>query len=412
MGNISYLECILCRRNFAEKQGLYTCPLCGSDGSLDVIYDYKRLKRTFTQKHLSKNKDFTHWRYFPILPLKNLKYIPLQSIGWTPLYNAQELAKKIGIKELFIKDDGLNPTASLKDRASSIAVARALQEGSKIITCASTGNAASSLAGLAASRGLKTFIFVPSTAPTAKVTQLKIFGANVFLAKGGYEDAFAFSMRCSAEYKWYNRNSGINPYLIEGKKTVSLEIAEQMNFKLPDIIFVSVGDGCTLAGVWKGFSDLKKLGFINKIPQLVGVQAKGASPIHDAWLKQKAIVPTKTETIADSIAVGTPRSWRKALRAVDETGGFFITVSDEEILSAMKLLGSVCGIFGEPAGVTGLAGLHKAVKNKMLPKKSSAAIIVSGNGLKDIASAQKTIEPAIEIPSDFSKLHKIIESLK
>jgi len=411
MGNIDKLQCMECFRPFSEKRELYTCQFCGSNISLDVWYNYQELKKTFTREWLSKNNNFTHWRYFPILPIKSLKSVSMLSVGWTPLYDAGSLAKKMGIRKIFIKDDGLNPTGSLKDRASSIAVARALEDGVKKITCASTGNAASSLAGLSASVGLEAFIFVPESAPAAKVTQLKIFGANVFLVKGSYEDAFNLSMMCVDEFKWYNRNSGINPYLIEGKKTVALEIAEQMNFKLPDWVFVAVGDGCTIAGVWKGFVDFLKLGFIKKIPKIVGVQAKGASPIYQAWHKKRQLTPMKPETMADSIAVGTPRSWKKAIRAVDETNGFFITVTDKEILGAMKLLGSTCGIFGEPAGVTGLAGLIKAVKNRMIPRSSSSLIIVTGNGLKDISSAQKVSGNIFKIPVDFSALKKEIKHL-
>lgn len=411
MGNIKSLQCIICSRFFYKKESAYTCPLCGSEGTFDVWYDYPKIKKALNRKSLEANRDYSHWRYFPILPIKSLKSIPLQRVGWTPLYKPQLLAEKIGVKELYIKDDAVNPTASLKDRASSIAVAKAFEQGLKVITCASTGNAASSLAGLAASKGLKTFIFVPHTAPIAKITQLKIFGSNVFTVKGSYEEAFALSTLCAAEYKWYNRNSGINPFLIEGKKTVALEIAEQMKFKVPDIVFVAVGDGCTLAGVWKGFSELVKLGITDRMPQLVGVQAKGAAPIHHAWLKQKTLTPIIPDTIADSIAVGTPRSWRKALRAVEDSSGFFMTVSDEEILAAMAMLGNECGIFGEPAGVTGFAGLIKALRKKIIPGNLSAAIIVSGNGLKDVTNAQRAVSNPIEISSDYAALKKIIKNL-
>lgn len=412
MGTIHNLECILCSRTFAEKAGLYTCPLCGSEGALIVHYNYNSLKKKFNAETLKKNTDYSMWRYLPILPVTSLKSIPVQRIGWTPLYDSTRLAKEIGVKSIFIKDDSMNPTASLKDRASSIAVARAIQEKMEIITCSSTGNAATSLAGLSASRGLSSFIFVPYTAPEAKVTQLKIYGANVFLIKGKYEDAFALSMRCSSEYKWYNRNSGINPYMIEGKKTVALEIAEQLGFEPPDMVFVAVGDGCTLAGVHKGFRDLQKLGMLKKIPQLIGVQAKGADPIRQAWQNQKPMVPQKTETIADSIAVGTPRSWRRAIKAVEETNGFYIGVSDMEIITAMKVLGATCGIFGEPAGVTGFAGVLKAKRKNLIPKNHSVGIIITGNGLKDIPSAQRAYETSIQIPPNFQKLREIIKKIQ
>lgn len=408
---VSGLKCVVCGKQYQEKKGLLTCPACGEEGILDVEYDYDVILRYFTKTLLARNPDRSHWRYLPLMPVKDAGKIPPLRIGGSPLYDARVLAKALGVRRLFIKDDGINPTASLKDRASSVGVARALFERASAITCASTGNAASSLAGSAASAGLSSFIFVPENAPQAKIAQLLIFGANMFVVKGSYEDAFDLSMYCAREFGFYNRNSGINPYLVEGKKTVSLEMCEQLNWNAPDYVFVAVGDGCTIAGVWKGFVEMHRLGFIKSLPLMFGVQAKGAMPVMKAWESGKPMRPVSPRTLADSIAVGTPRNWRKAVRAVRDSGGFYISVSDEEILSAMKLLGGACGIFGEPAGVTGFAGIIKAVHASLIPSGASVATIITGNGLKDIAAAIKTSAKPHLIPVDYSYVKKIIRKI-
>lgn len=408
---VSGLKCVICKEEFPEKKGLLTCPDCGEEGILDTQYDYEAVAKVLTKPILANNPDSSHWRFLPLIPAPDPRKISILRVGGTPLYDAKNLAKKIGVKKLWIKDDGINPTASLKDRASSVGVARAMAEKARGVTCASTGNAASSLAGAAAAAGIPAYIFVPEKAPQAKIAQLLIFGANVFVVKGSYEDAFDLSMYCAREFGFYNRNSGINPYLAEGKKTVSLEMCEQMNWEVPDYVFASVGDGCTIAGVWKGFVEMRRLEFIFKLPHLVGVQAKGASPILKAWKSGKPMKPEIPRTLADSIAVGTPRNWRKAVNAVKESGGFYISVTDEEILSAMKILGNTCGVFGEPAGVTGLAGIIKAKGEGFISKRSQVATIITGNGLKDIASALKTAGKPYLIPPDSSCLRKTIGNI-
>ncbi|MCL2342928.1 MAG: threonine synthase, partial [Firmicutes bacterium] len=310
-------------------------------------------------------------------------------VGGTPLYRSDRLAEALGIRELYVKDDGQNPTASLKDRPSALAVVKAREAGADTLACASTGNAASSLAGNAAAAGLKTVIFVPARAPAGKVAQLHIFGARVILVEGSYGDAFRMSAAAIRENGWYNRNAAVNPYLMEGKKTVSFEIAEQLNWNIPDYVCVSVGDGCTIAGVWKGFRDLYAVGMISKLPKLLSVQAAGCCPINRAFWENAPYRPMPEDTLADSIAVGEPRNPIKAVNAIRESGGLTVEVTDEEILSAMRLLGSTCGVFGEPAGVAGTAGLKKALKLGLIPRDAGAVSIVTGNGLKDTANGVK-----------------------
>jgi threonine synthase len=325
-------------------------------------------------------------------------------VGWSPLYEADRLAKQLGIKKLWVKDDGVNPTASLKDRASSMAVAKAREAGAQVIACSSTGNAASSLAGNAAAAGLQTYIFVPSRAPKGKVAQLMTFGATVISVQGSYEDTFELSKAAIDRWGWYNRNAAINPYLSEGKKTVGLEILEQLSWQVPDYIAISVGDGCTIAGLWKGLKDLYAIGFIDRLPKLISAQAAGCYPINRAVETGEPWQPMEENTLADSIAVGVPRNADKAIAAIRESGGLTVEVTDEEIMAAQKLLGRSCGVFGEPAGVTGTAGLKKLCQQGRIPADAAVVSVVTGNGLKDVANAIKACGEPISVPSDMDRL--------
>ncbi|MCI6257409.1 MAG: threonine synthase, partial [Clostridiales bacterium] len=325
-------------------------------------------------------------------------------VGWSPLYKADRLASELGLKTLYIKDDGQNPTASLKDRASAMAVVKAREAGADTIACSSTGNAASSLAGNAAAAGFRTYIFVPSRAPKGKVAQLRIFGATVVSVDGSYEDTFELSKAAIEKWGWYNRNAAINPYLSEGKKTVTLEIMEQLNWQVPDYIALSVGDGCTIAGAWKGLKDLYNIGFIDKLPRLISVQAEGCCPLNRAIMTDTPWQPMEENTLADSIAVGVPRNADKALMAIRESNGLVINVSDDEILAAMRLLGRTQGVFGEPAGVTGTAGVKKALELGLLDPDSTVVSVVTGNGLKDVANGIKAAGEPMLVKPDMDAL--------
>jgi threonine synthase len=326
----------------------------------------------------------------------------------TPLIRSYNTEKQFNLKKVYIKNDGMNPSASFKDRASAIGMMKALEKKKKIITGASTGNAASSLACLTASTDLETIIFVPKAAPTAKIAQLLVFGARVFTVNGTYDDAFDLCMNVTKEWGWYNRNTGINPYLSEGKKTCSLEIAEQLNWKTPDYLFVSVGDGCIIGGIHKGFTDLFNMGFINKIPKLIAVQASGSAGVFNALQsKEKIIKPVIADTIADSISVNLPRDGYKAIRAVTETKGFAITVTDQEIIKAIPDLARDCSVFAEPAGAAAYAGLDKAVKNNLISHDSEVVCIITGNGLKDISSAMKSVKKPTPVSAGEAGLNEL-----
>ncbi len=399
------LKCVLCGASYAPGEVEYTCPVCGLDGTLDVLYDYEEAARTMTKESLA-GRERSLWRYEEILPVVDKGSIPHLAVGWTPLYECPAVAEEYGVREFRVKDDGRNPTGSLKDRASAVGVARAIDINQRTIACASTGNAASSLSGFAAVGGLRSFIFVPEKAPVAKVTQLLVYGATVVLVKGDYADAFNLATAAINKYGWYNRNCAINPYLVEGKKTCALEIAEQTGWDLPDRVFISVGDGCCIGGLYKGFADLLRMGLISRMPKIVGVQARGAKPIYEAFKsKAERVAFGPADTVADSISVGAPRNWAKALRAVRESEGDMVTVSDEEILSAIPELARKTGVFGEPAGTAAFAGFRKMAGEGLLGRGERVAVVVTGNGLKDIENARKSVgvpmlvEPTIE---DFS----------
>jgi threonine synthase len=349
-----------------------------------------------------------------LLPVSDRRLIPHLQVGWTPLYDTPRVANELGIARCWVKDEGRNPTASFKDRASALGVVKALEKKASRITCASTGNAASSLAGFAAAAGIPATIFVPARAPEAKVAQLLIYGAKVFSVQGTYDEAWELCMAAAAEFGWYNRNCAINPYLIEGKKTVSLELAEQFRAltpgSFPDWVVVSVGDGCTIGGVWKGLREMHTLGFIPQLPRILGVQADGCKPFLTAWKEGGSLAPCDANTLADSIAVGHPRNFSKGMKAVTESGGAFIAVSDEEILQSIPMLARKAGVFGEPAGVAGAAGVRRAVESGIIHSSESVAIIMTGNGLKDIQSAIRAAGRTISVQPKMEEVRKAVTS--
>jgi threonine synthase len=388
---VSHLECDTCSRRFAPGEVELTCPDCGPGlGTLTVFYHYDEIKKLLTPGALANNNEHSHWRYLDILPVSQRPKSLHPRVGWTPLYHLPGL----GLGNLWIKDDGINPSASFKDRASSVGVARAIEEGRSVITAASTGNAASSVSLFAACAGMRAVIFVPETAPQAKVAQLLIFGAEVLSVRGTYDQAFDLCLQTALERGWYCRNTAVNPYLGEGKKTAALEICEQLGFDPPDRVFVSVGDGCIIGGLWKGFCDFKRLGLIDRLPRLYGIQAAGSAPLVRAFDSGEKIATPLEEatTCADSICVGQPRDHIKALRAVYESRGAMLAVEDEEIRAAMRSLAREAGVFAEPAGATGFAGLRKLASQGEIDPAERVVVLVTGNGLKDVQTAISAVD--------------------
>ncbi len=385
---IDHLQCVTCKKTFQESEIEYTCPDCGPvNGTLDVVYDVKKVKRQLSREKLALNPEASHWRYLPLLPVRHPEFIQPLRVGWTPLYPSSKLSSELQIKNLYFKDDSGNATHSYKDRASSVAIVKALEKGYKGIAAASSGNAAASISAFAASAGMPCHIYVPKSIPQAKLAQLHAYGADVILVDGPYDEAFDLCMKEAPKNGWYNRNTAINPYLAEGKKTGALEICEQLNWQVPQVVFVPVGDGCIISGIWKGFKNLYDLNFIDSLPLLVGVQAEGSSPLVKAFRKgANEAVPEDVQTIADSISVGFPRDQIKALRAVHQSGGKFISVSDDEIIAAQKKLPKDTGIFVEPAAATAFAGLLKLHQEKKIDANDTVVVLLTGSGLKDIAT--------------------------
>jgi len=414
--NVRYLQCLICGKQYRPDMVDYICPEHGDEGILDVQYDYDFIGRQISKEALLGSNDFSIWRYLPLLPIHPGAAIPPLSVGWTPLYPSRRLARQLGLNALWIKDDGRQPTASFKDRASAIALVKARESGAEIITTASTGNAAAALSGLCASMQQANVIFVPETTPQAKIAQLRVFGSRVFLVRGTYNEAFELCLKATRTYGWYNRNTGFNPYMTEGKKTAAYEICEQLDWKAPDRIFVSVGDGCIIGSLHKGLKDLLALEWIDKMPKLMGVQAAGSNYMYTAWKNKEDIVtkaPINAQTVADSISAGLPRDRIKALAAVNETGGAFICIEDGDILAAIPELARSTGVFAEPAGAAAYAGLVKAVEQQLVSGDEAIVVLNTGNGLKDVAGAMQAVDLAgtkpFHVAPDLDELKQVVD---
>ncbi|HXF84904.1 MAG TPA: threonine synthase [Anaerolineales bacterium] len=415
-------RCTLCKTEYDPADAIYTCPK--DNGNLDVVLDYDAIKANYQPEDVLSRSDPSLWRYLPLLPVSEPDgdATPLHAAGGTPVFRLTSLAEKLGLQNLWLKDESRNPTASFKDRASAIVVARAREIGAEVIVTASTGNAGAALAGMCASIGQKAVIFAPKSAPPAKVAQLLIFGAKVLLVDGTYDDAFDLTIQASNEFGWYCRNTGYNPFTAEGKKTAAFEIWEwwldthrELHKRIgedadhnPLTIFVSVGDGNIISGLYKGFKDLLQLGWIARLPRLIGVQAEGSAAIANAFRRNtETITPVSARTIADSISVDLPRDGVRALRAARETNGTYITVSDDEILKAMAELGRI-GIFAEPAGAAAYAGLIKGVASGVVGSEDSVLILNTGSGLKDIHAAMQAVGEAPIIKPTLEAVKKLL----
>ena len=404
MAEIEELRCVIGDCRYAVDEVTYTCPVHGELGTLDILYDYVALREKIDRDSIKASPMTNCWRYKPLLPVAPDSKVPPLSVGWTPLYETKRIAQKLGLRRVWVKDDGANPTGSLKDRASALVLARALECGLEIVSTASTGNAAAALAGLGASLPeVRIVIFVPESAPAAKIAQLLVYGAEVLLVEGSYDDAFDLCMETCVKHSWYSRNTGVNPFTTEGKKTVALEIAEQLAWQVPDVVAVSVGDGSIVSGIYKGFWDLYQLGWSDKMPRLIGVQAAGSAVMAHAFesdLQAQDICREPVTTIADSIASELPRDRAKALRAVRCTKGAYVIVSDQAILAAIPEFAQLSGVFAEPAAAAAFAGVRKAVGDGVIHPDESVCIVSTGNGLKDVARARESVSGGIRVAAD------------
>jgi threonine synthase len=389
--------CIACANTQTADFAGFVCPSCG--GNLEVTYDYAAVRKEFVRGY-----DFA-----PFLPVSKLDTpIPLR-IGKTPLTAAPRLGKSVGLRKLYLKDETGNPSASTKDRASAVALRRAMDVGADVVAVASTGNAGSSLACLAAALGMRAIVFIPESAPLAKLTQALSFGATVLAVRGNYDDAFDLCLTACDEFGWFNRSTGYNPYTREGKKTCAYEIWEDLGRSVPDRIVVPTGDGNLLSGMWKGWCDLHAVGLIDRLPKIDCVQSESSAAICNAVLRVREhgdedpdwtkviIEDVQAATIADSIAVDRPRDGLAAVKGIFRSGGEAITVPDREILSAIPEIASATGILAEPAAAAPWAAVKQMASRKLIDANEVVVCLVSGSGLKDIANVARSVSKPLTV---------------
>ncbi len=402
-------QCFDCGLQIPAGEIIYLCPNCSAKqlpdkpplGVLKVVYDYNLLSN-LSFRELEEND------FLQLLPLNDRKSFPNLHVGQTPLYEIHSLDGETNDFELYLKDDSQNPTFSFKDRASAVVSAFAKENGIDTIVAASTGNAGSSLAGICAAQGQKAVIFVPATAPKAKLTQIMMYGATLVPVAGNYDKAFDLSIEATKRFGWYNRNTAFNPFTIEGKKTVSFELYSQLKEQIPDYIFVPVGDGVIISGVFKGFEDLLELGIIEKMPVIIAVQAARSSNLADNIGKEE-FVSTPSDTIADSISVDIPRNFNMAAGYITKYDGQTITVSDDDILRASLKLAKNTGIFTEPAAAAAFAGFLTYKNRYLIPKGSVSVVLLTGSGLKDLNAVQSLFEIPLPVSADMTSVEKFLK---
>ena len=355
------------------------------DELIELIYDYSSQLLPAQSSRVDGM-----WRYMPLLPIDHSRHLYPLSIGGTPLIASPSLRHTMKMDELWIKDETRSPSGSNKDRATALVLEQALLHGVTTVSCASTGNVAVSLALGAAATGMRAFIFVPATVAPTKLQLMVLSGATVFKVQEGYEAAVKLSRQAARTFGWYDRNTGYNPLTLEAKKTVALELWEQLGYRLPDVVVIPVGDGVTLSGIAKGFRELMLCGATERIPRLIGVQAEGCQPIGIAWKNNTQIQPSKTATIADGIAVGDPINGTMALRDVSRSRGDFVIVSDAAILQAVQTLLTKGGILAEPAGAAAFAGLEQGLTSGLISHDETVVVLVTGTGMKTLQQIPAT----------------------
>lgn len=404
-------RCSECRSEYAEDPALLVCPACAEKqrvgGSTRGVLECEPtgLPDAWPQQSPSDPRFLAAF-----LPVRAPESFPMFPAGDTPLLPAQRLAADIGIERLWIKDDTRNPSGSTKDRASLLVAAKAREYGFRTVAAASTGNAGTALAAVGAAAGLDTVVFVPAAAPEAKLVQMLSYGARVIPVDGSYDAAFELCLAACREFGWYNRNTAMNPFTIEGKKTAALEIARSMTPDIPDVVVVPVGDGVILSGVARGFIDLAAAGLTNRTPRLLAVQPEGAAAIARAWAAgADDIEPLRAaHSVADSLTVQAPRNARLCLRHIRESRGGAVTVPDDEILAAIPQLASACGVFAEPAAAAALAGLRAALGNGVVDTSESVALLITGNGLKDVPAAGRAVERPDPVRPDLESVARAL----
>jgi len=402
-------RCASCGASYAPDQVTYTCPRDG--GNLDAVYDYARMARELDPWQVVHRPDRSIWHYAELLPVCPDAHLPtpLSTLGWSPLYRAPALERALGLRAVWLKDDSRLPSASFKDRASAMVIAHAQALGIKTICVASTGNAAAALAALCAGSDLQAVIFVPEHTPEGKLAGMLIHGARVYLVHGSYNDAVALAEEACRVFGWYNRSTGFNPYTREGKKTAGFEIAEQLAqadrqravpFRAPDVVIVPVGDGNIISGVYKGFDELRALGWVDRLPRFIGVTAALSPSLYRAWQRGDETFETiPSRTIAGGIGTDRPCDGVMALRAVRNSGGVLIEASDEEMLDGVRVLAESASVFVEPSCAAAYVGLVKARQMGLITPDEEVVLQLTGSGFKDLRAALRAAGQPIPIRS-------------
>ena len=389
-------RCVTCSRVFSTGDPAYTCPSCSKNHHGESPpTGFRKGNLTVIQSDEIRGNPGTFADPHSLLPIP-VTLAAAYPVGNTPLLSPTRLRRRYGLTNLLLKDDSKNPSGSLKDRASILVAQQAIDVGEDTVVLASTGNAGSAMACAGAATGIRVVLFVPESAPRAKLLQSLLYGARVVPIRGTYDDAFSLSVEYSREFGGINRNTAYNPLTVEGKKTVSAEIYNQLECRVPDLVYVPAGDGVIYSGVHKGFTDLKKAGYTGSIPRLVLVQAEGSNAIAASWRNGREMILDSPSTIADSISVGSPAAGELALQALRESGGRAVQVSDREIQTAQRELCGEAGTFVEPSSAAAWAGCVKDIDS--IDPEMKVVVLLTGSGFKDIDAAGElvSVPPACE----------------
>jgi threonine synthase len=405
---MAYQKCINCGSEYGLNEIVYFCKKCGD--LLEIKYDHGELAEALRENKW-RSVPLSVWRYRGFMPINDLSKIVSLNEGGTGLHLCQRLAKHLGIRQLYVKNEGENPTGSFKDRGMTVGVTKAVELGVKSVICASTGNTSASLAAYAAKAGLQCAVLIPSgKIAYGKLSQAMIYGAKVIQVRGNFDQAFDAVLKLSEKHRSIYLLNSINPFRIEGQKSLGYEICDQLNQEAPDRIVVPVGNAGNISAIWKGFTEFHDLGVVKTLPKMMGIQAAGSAPIAQAIKNgSDTIVPVaKPETVATAIRIGAPVSWKKAMNAIRESHGTAETVTDAEILDAQKTLARVEGLFVEPASASSIAGLKKLVENGEIDEDERVVCVTTGHGLKDPDVAVKMSEKPIEVDAEIEAIERVL----
>lgn len=408
MKNVTHQECINCGTKYDINDIVYFCRKCGD--LLEVKYDFNELKEKL-EKSNWRNVPLSVWRYKDFMPIQDISKIVSLNEGGTGLHSCHKLGKQLGLLQLYVKNEGENPTGSFKDRGMTVGVSKANELGAKKVICASTGNTSASLAAYAAKAGMGCTVLIPAgKIAFGKLSQAMIYGAKVLQVRGNFDQSLDMVLKLAEMHPSIYLLNSINPFRVEGQKSLGFEICDQLDGEAPDRIVVPVGNAGNISAIWKGFTEYHKLGFIKKLPKMTGIQAEGSAPIAQMIKTgSNEMVPVKApETVATAIRIGAPVSWKKAVNAIRNSGGTAETVTDDEILAAQKLLARVEGIFVEPASASSIAGMIKLVNSGVIGKGERVVCVTTGHGLKDPDTAVKMSEKPIEVDAEMAAIERAL----